>query len=191
MAVSLQLFLQPAFTRHVQVVVRLVEQQHLVGPTQQRLEDQTLLLAAGQGPRIPPLAPVVGHAEGGHRALVPEVLRFVSARVTPVAQRLRVGHLRGLVVAFHDRQLGRVDRSCRRGHGRPGDRDEEVTDRPVVTDRTDELRHDAEAAAGGDRALVGLQLPGDQAHQRGLSGPVRPDQGHDRALLDPEAGVGQ
>jgi hypothetical protein len=40
--------LEPALAGHVEVVVRLVEQQHGVRPAQQRLEGEPLLLPAGQ-----------------------------------------------------------------------------------------------------------------------------------------------
>jgi hypothetical protein len=55
--------LQPALARHVEEVVRLVEQQHLVRATQQRLQDQPLLLAAGQSRQVPVLASLEGDAE--------------------------------------------------------------------------------------------------------------------------------
>ena len=106
----LQPLLQPPLAGHVQIVVRLVEQQHLVGPAQQRLQHQPLLLAAAQRPHLPPLRLLVRHAERGHRAHVPERLGLVPPRLRPVAQRLRVRHLRGLVVDRHDQVLGGVHR---------------------------------------------------------------------------------
>jgi hypothetical protein len=45
-----QLPLEPSFAGDVEVVVGLVEQQHVVGPAQQRLECQPLLLPAPFGP---------------------------------------------------------------------------------------------------------------------------------------------
>jgi hypothetical protein len=106
-----QRVLQPQLARHVQVVVRLVEQQHLVRPAQQRLEGEPLLLAAGQRAQPAILGPLVGHAERGHRAGVPQHLRVVPAGVAPVGKRLRVAHLgRLVVVVLHHRQLGRVER---------------------------------------------------------------------------------
>ena len=41
---ALQLSLQPAFGRHIQKVVRFVEEQHLVRTTKQGLQGQPLLL---------------------------------------------------------------------------------------------------------------------------------------------------
>ncbi len=51
--------LQPALAGDVEVVVGLVEQQHLVGAAQQRLQHEPLLLAAGEGAHLPPLRLVV------------------------------------------------------------------------------------------------------------------------------------
>jgi len=103
-----QLLFEPALARHVQVVVRLVEQQHAVRGTQQRLEYQPLLLAAGQRAHVAPAAPVVRDAERGHRAGVPVHLRVVAPGLAPFGQRRRVAQLRALVVALHHGQLGRV-----------------------------------------------------------------------------------
>ena len=105
-----QLVLQPALGRYVEVVVRLVEQQHLVRTAEQGLQHEPLLLAAGQRAHLTPLRPLVRRAERGHRADVPERLGVVPPDVAPVGQRLRVAHLHPLVVVLHHRQLGRVER---------------------------------------------------------------------------------
>jgi hypothetical protein len=55
--------LEPALARHVEVVVGLVEQQHLVGPAQQRLEREPLLLAAGQRVQHPVLRTLERHSQ--------------------------------------------------------------------------------------------------------------------------------
>jgi hypothetical protein len=84
------LLLQPPLARHVEEVVRLVQQQHLVRPAQQRLQRQPLLLAAGQGAHHPVLGVGQRQAERGDRHGVPENLRVVPARVAPTGQRVRV-----------------------------------------------------------------------------------------------------
>jgi hypothetical protein len=186
-----QLPFKPAFARHVQVVVRLVEQQHLVRTAQQRLQHQPLLLATGKCGHAPPLGLVVGHAEGRHGAHVPDRLCGVPARVGPVAQRLRVGQLGGLVVALHDRQFGRVHRAGGVADARPGHGHQQVPDRPVIADRPDELRHHAQPAAGRDRTRLRLQLPGNDLQQRALARTVRADQRQHVPLPDPEARVAE
>ncbi len=103
-----QLLFQPALARHVQVVVRLVEQQHAVRAAQQRLEHQPFLLAAGQRAHVTPPALLVRDAERGHAAGVPVHLGLVAPGLTPFGQRRRVTHLGALVVALHHRQLGGV-----------------------------------------------------------------------------------
>ena len=57
--------LEPDLAGHVEEVVGLVEQQHLVGAAQQELQHQPLLLAARQGAQLAVLGPVVGHAQPG------------------------------------------------------------------------------------------------------------------------------
>jgi len=58
-----------------------------------------------------------------------------------------------------------------------------------VPDATDELAHDAEPAAGGDRARLRGEITGGQAHQRCLAGAVRPDQRGRDAIANPEGNV--
>ncbi len=79
-----QPLLEPPLARDVEVVVRLVEQQHLVGPAQQRLQRQPLLLAARQRRQLAVLAAVVGDAERGDGDGVPGDLGVVAADVAPV-----------------------------------------------------------------------------------------------------------
>jgi hypothetical protein len=74
-----QLLLQPALGRHVQVVIRLVEQEHAIGPAQQRLEHQPLLLPAGQRVHVAPAALVVRDAQGRDAAGIPVHLGGVTA----------------------------------------------------------------------------------------------------------------
>ena len=42
-------FLEPLLPRHIEVVVRLVEQQHLGRGGEESVEDEAFLLAAGEG----------------------------------------------------------------------------------------------------------------------------------------------
>ena len=134
---------------HVEVVVRLVEQQHLVRPAEQGLEHQPLLLAAGERAHLAPLRLVERDAERRDRAGVPEHLGVVPAGVGPVGQRLRVAHLGRLVVVLHHRQLGLLEGGGRRPHRRRRDRHQQVAHRRVVAHRADELPHHAEAAGRG------------------------------------------
>ena len=181
-----QLLLEPALGRHVEVVVRLVEQQHLVRAAEQRLQHEPLLLAAGQRAHLAPLRPLVRHAEGGHRADVPQRLGVVAADVAPVGERLGVAHLDPLVVVLHHRQLGRVERlgggpDRLRRNGK-----QQVAHRGLVAHLADELAHHAEPAGPGDGAVVRREVAGDDPQQRGLAGAVGPDQRDLDALADPE-----
>ena len=106
--------LEPDLAGHVEEVVGLVEQQHLVGAAQQELQDEALLLASGQGPQRAVLGPVVGQREAGDRADVPGDLDVVAAGVGVLRQRAGVGHLGLLVVGVHERALPPVDRRPRR-----------------------------------------------------------------------------
>ncbi len=75
--------LQPAFSRHVEVVVRLVEQQHLFVAAQQRLQHEALLLAARQRAHLAEPGAVERHAQRGDGHRVPEDLGVVAARLAP------------------------------------------------------------------------------------------------------------
>ena len=70
-----------------------------------------------------------------------------------------VPNLGGLVVALHDRQLGRIHRPGRVPDHGPCHGHQQVPDRPVVPHRPDELRHRAEPATGRDRPRVRFQFP--------------------------------
>ena len=122
-----ELVLQPSLARHVEVVVRFVEQENLVRAAQQRFQHQPLLFSAAQCPREPPLGLLVRHAQCGGRADVPGRLGLVPAGVGPVAQGLRVLHLRGFVVHGHDQFFGGVHRACRVANPRRSHREQQVT----------------------------------------------------------------
>ena len=171
-----QLRLEPALARDVEVVVRLVEEQQLVGAGEEGLEHQPLLLAAGEARRRAVLRAVERQAEGGHADLVPDGLDVVAAGVAPVHDRLCVLHLGGLVVVLQHGQLRLVDGARggrQRGRGRGH---QQVTDRGVVPDLADELAHDAHVAGPADHAFVGDEVAGDDPKQRGFARSVRPDQ---------------
>ena len=119
-----ELLLQPALARHVEVVVRLVEQQHLVRPAQQRLQREPLLLAAGQRADLAPLGPVVRDAERGGAAGVEGDLGLVAAGVGVVGQRLGVAQLDGLGVVAPSAPA-RPRRRARGGRAEPRRRQRE------------------------------------------------------------------
>src|ERR1035438_2880908 len=85
-----ELLLEPSLAGDIEVVVRLVEQQDLGRTAQQGFENETFLLAAGQGRHASPAAPVVADSEGSHAARVPEHLGLIPARVAPLSQGARV-----------------------------------------------------------------------------------------------------
>ena len=117
-----QLGLEPALARDIEVVVRLVEEQQFVGAGEECLEDQPLLLAAGEARRRAVLCAVEGQAEGGHADLVPDGLDVVAAGIAPVHDRLGVAHLGGLVVVLQHGELCLVDGAARRRPGPAGRR---------------------------------------------------------------------
>ncbi|GAA3118317.1 hypothetical protein GCM10020001_042900 [Nonomuraea salmonea] len=185
----LELPLQPLLAGHVEVVVGLVEQQGLVGAAQQRLQDQALLLAAGQRGDVAVLHPVERDAERGDRTGVPEHLELVAAGVGVVADGLRVAELGLLVVALHHGQLGLVEPLRRLPHGRWRDAEQQVAYGAAVAHAADELPHHAEPAGARHAALDRLQVAGDEAHERGLARAVGPDERRLDALADAEGDV--
>ncbi len=110
--------LEPGLAGYVEEVVRLVEEQHLVGPPQQELQHQPLLLTAGEGGQLAILRPVEGQPERGSGADVPDHLDVVAPGVGPLRERRRVAHLGLLVVGLHQRELAGLDR----GRGLPDPR---------------------------------------------------------------------
>ena len=186
-----QRLLEPQLAGHVEVVVRLVEHQHLVRAAEQRLEHDPLLLAAGERAHLAPLRLLERDADRRDRAGVPQHLGLVAAGVGPVGQGLRVAHLGALVVALHHQQLGLLQRLGGRAHGGRRDRHQQVAHRRGVPHRPDELAHHPEAAGPADRALVRVDVAGHQAQQRGLAGAVGTDQRDLGAVTDPERDVRQ
>ncbi len=181
-----QTLFEPALAGHIEVVVGLVEQQHLVGSAQQRFECETLLLAAREaGQRAEPGAGE-RDAESGDRAGVPDGLVLVAARLGVVREGTRVPHLRVEIVAFDDGGLGILEFPCRRTHARRGDRDEQIVDGLLRRAVTDELVHDAQSAVDRDDAGLRGELTADEAQERGLAGPVGADEGRRLAVGHPE-----
>ncbi len=181
-----ELGLKPALARDVEVVVRLVEEQQFIGAGEEGLEDQPLLLAAGEARRRAVLCAVERQAEGRHADLVPDGLDVVAAGVAPVHDRLGVVHLGGLVVVLHHGEFRLVHGTRGGGQGRRSRGNQEVADRGVVPDLAHELAHDAHVAGAADHAFIGNEVAGNDPEQRGLAGSVRPDQRRLGAVRDLE-----
>ena len=182
--------LQPDLAGHVEEVVGLVEQQHLVGTGEQVLQHQPLLLATRQRLERAVLRAVVGHAQALDGADVPDDLELVAAGVGVVGERSGVAHLRRLVVGLHQCSLATIDLGGRRPDPRRRDRQQEVGDVRVVAEAVaDHLAHHAEPAGAGHRTGARCQLAGDDLQQGGLARPVRADQRHLRALAHAERHV--
>ena len=154
-----QLALEPPLAGDVQVVVRLVEQQHLVGTAQQRPEHQPLLLAAGQ--RATPAPPGLSTARRrGHRALS----QTVSAAYPPASAQSASACAYASWAASSSRSMmasSAASTARAASRTRPGHRHQQVPDRPLVPDRPDELRHHAKSAAGPDRSPSASAPPRD------------------------------
>ncbi len=187
--------LEPALAGHVEVVVGLVEQQHLLRTAQQRLEHEPLLLAARERADLAVLRALERDAERRDRAGVPHGLLVVSTHVGVVGEGGRVGQLVHRGVVLDERELGAVDGGRGIPHRFGGDGDQQVAHRGGVTHVPDELVHDAEAAVDADRALVGFEpalllrpagRATDDAQQRRLARTVRADQRRRRALAHAE-----
>ncbi|MCY1230932.1 hypothetical protein D9M72_433660 [compost metagenome] len=171
-----QLGLEPALARDVEVVIRLIEEQQLVGTGKECLQHQPLLLAAGKARRRAVLRAVERQSQRGHADLVPDGLDVVAAGVPPVHDRLGVLHLGGLVVVLHHGHLGVVHGA---GSGRQGGRrrgDEEVADCGVIPDLAHELAHDAHVPGPADHAFIRHKVAGNDTEKRGLARSVGSDQ---------------
>ena len=101
-----QLGLQPSLAGHVEEVVGLVEQQHVIVAAQQRLERQPLLFTAAEGAERTTFELGKWFADRLGATRIPEDLGVVSAGVPPLCQRRRVAH--------------RIVGSCRLSTGKPG-----------------------------------------------------------------------
>ena len=187
-----QPLLQPPFARHVEVVVGLVEQQHLLRAAQQQFQREPLLLAAGQRAHLAVLGGDERQPERRDRDGVPEDLEVVPVHLAPPGEGVGVPQLGRLVVDLHERELRGGELLPRRAGGGVGEADEELLDGRLVADRADELAHHrglAVAAGDVDAAGVGRVVAGHDPQQGRLAGPVRPDQRGLGALADPEPDV--
>ena len=178
--------LQPALARDVEVVVRFVQEQQLVGAGEESLKDQPLLLSAGEAGRRAVLGAVEGQAKGRHANLVPDGLDVVAAGVAPVHDGLGVAHLGGFVVVLQHREFGFVHGAGGRGQFRRRGRHQQVAHRRVIPDLAHELAHDAHVSRPANHAFVRNEVAGDDPEQRGLAGSVGPDQRCFAAVRDLE-----
>ncbi|KJQ55030.1 hypothetical protein RS85_01089 [Microbacterium sp. SA39] len=193
-----QLLLEPALRGDVEVIVRLVQQQHLVGASQQRLECQALLLAARERCELPVVRTFEGHTEGCRRALIPHRLVLVATGIRVLRNGRRVRHLDVVLVALDERVLGRLEGFRRRPDPPRGDAHQQLVHRLPGAAVSDELIHDAESAIDGHDAVVGLLITADDAQQGGLPGAVRSDQRAggagphpERRLVEKRSAVGE
>ena len=183
--------LEPALAGHVEEVVRLVEQQHLVGAAQQQLQREPLLLAAGQGGQLAVLRPVVGHAERGGAAHVPErprrrTRRRRPSRPAPAAYRSWVfSSSLSIIASSHAATWSAAGADPRRGRPTAAGR---ATVRRASLPMTI-CRITPRPPVRVDRPGVRREVAGDDPQQRGLAGAVGADQRHLRALADPERHV--
>jgi len=156
----------------VEVVGRLVQQQHVVPGQQQRREPRSGRLAAGQRRHRP--VELDGEAElGGDR--VGPLVQVGRAEAEPALQ----GHgvrVVGAALAPLQRHRRRVQGALRGRHaGPPGQHLADRLAAPAVAF----LRQVADGGGGRaqrHRAPLGQVDPGQHPQQRGLAGPVRTDQ---------------
>ncbi len=179
--------LQPQLARHVQVIVRLVEQEHLVAAAQQRLQRQALLFPAGQRAHLAPPRRIESDAQGRRTTLIPDHLHRVAAGVDVAGQRSGIPQLGGLVIDVHQGELGGLEIAHRQAQRRWGHRDEELMHRGGIPDTAHELRHDTQAARAGHRTGVRGELARDDPQQGGLTGAVRTDERDLAAFSHPES----
>ena len=179
--------LEPDLARHVEEVVGLVEQEHLVGPGEEVLQHQPLLLTAAERGQVAVLRPVVGHPQRGRAAGVPDDLDLVAPGVGELGERAGVRELGGLVVGLHQQQLQPLDLGGRGTHPRGCHREQHLGHgrRPLA----DHLAHHAQPTRARDRARVGVELAGDDPQQGGLAGAVGSHQRDLGPVADPEGDV--
>ena len=175
---------------HVEGVVGLVEQQHLVGTAQQRLEDEPLLLAAGQRAHLAVLrlrrtgcdsTASVTRSQPASASYPPTSAQSTSA----CAYRICAGSSSVSMIAS---SAAASSTAASRTAG-DGQRRQQVPDRAVVVDPADVLPHDPEPAAAPDGPRVRLLVAGDDPQQRRLAGTVGADERDARAVTDPERHV--
>ena len=179
--------LQPDLPGHVEEVVRLVEEEHLVGTREEVLQHQPLLLATAERLEVAVLRLVETDPQRRGAAGVPDDLDLVAPGVGELGERRGVRHLGGLVVGLHQRQLEPVHLGSSGPHTGRRDGQQQLRHRRRVA--TDHLAHHPEPTRPGHRALVRHQLAGDDPQQRRLAGAVGTHQGDLGALAHPEGDV--
>ena len=185
-----QLLLQPALAGDVEVVVRLVEQEHLVGAAQQRLEHQPLLLAAGQRGHSAPLGPDPGGAQAPPcsrcpRAPRPRTRPRRPSRRAPARSASWAGSSSRSIMASSAASTAWAAARIRAGAT------ESSRSRTVLSSRTlpTNCRITPRPAAAHHGPGRGGEVPGDDPQQRRLARAVGADQGHHGALAHPERHV--
>ena len=194
--------LQPPLGRYVEEVVRLVEQQHLVGAAQQQLKREPLLLPARECPHRTRPSWLPGQVERADAGGVEEHLGVVPAGLAPGRDRLGVAQLSLLGRASRTRPrasaaciarsaaASRTPAARTAGAASEGEAQDRRAERvPAIMPMNCRItpRPPARAIAPS----VTGRSPATILKQRRLAGAVRPDQGHLGALADPEGHVGE
>lgn len=167
-----QVLLQPGQGVVVEVVGRLVQQQHLGTRRQQRGQPQPGLLPTGQ-PADGAIAVHQPETETAQGALHPGVGVVAAARLEGGGELAVLGHHRLVAVGHRGFQAAQSLLEGAQFAQRPVD---DVLHRPLRRQLL-VLRDVADAAVGldGDLTRVGSLLPGEQPQQGGLARPVLPD----------------
>ena len=178
-----ELRFEPAFSGDVEEVVGLIEQEHVVGPPQQGLQRQPLLLAAAESAQRPSCHGIERLAQRPLAARIPEDLGVVTPGVTPVAEGMGVAHR--VVGASPAR---RSERRSSAADPWWGETDEQVADRGRRVRRRvghpDELSHDAQRSVDGRRARRRSLVAGEEAQEGGFADAIGTDEGDLLAVAD-------
>ena len=189
--------LEPDLAGYVEEVVRLVEQQHLVGPGEQVLQHQPLLLATAERVEVAVLRLLEADAESGRATGVPDDLDLVAAGVGELRERRRVGHLGRLVVDVHQLQLESLDLGGGRPHPRRRDREQQLghdassPGRPSAASRRDRRTRVTAPACGASSPVMirsSVVLPAPLAPTSATLAPVADAEGH---VVEQHPSVGQ
>jgi hypothetical protein len=182
-----QLLFQPDACRDVEVVVGLVEQQHVGIAGEEQVEHQPLAFTARQL-----TDESRGHVvdRGLHAALggrVPARFELVAAEIAPRREGLAVvggtGLTRGQCMLGGDEVTpGIAQRSWRDG-------EQQVAHAVGRSRHADVLGHGEHVAADRPLALVGIEIAGEDAQDRALADAVRTDEHRALARRDREADV--